>query len=112
MTELLPGLVDEVGVGVGVGVDDGVAVGEGLGVAVGFGVGVGFGFAIATPLLQTSFFPLFMQVYFLPWYVMVCAAFLQTDPAFTTAPLEGAGNNKSPKEIRAIRWTLNRISKD
>ena len=67
MTELVPGLVEVIGVGVGEGV--GVGVGEGVGVDIelGVGVGVGVGFLIATPLFQTNFFPFFMQVYFLPW---------------------------------------------
>lgn len=65
MTELLPGLVEVLGVGVGEGVELGVGVG--IGVDIELGVGVGVGFLIATPLFQTNFFPFFMQVYFLPW---------------------------------------------
>jgi hypothetical protein len=69
MTELVPGLVEVlgVGVGIGVGVDLVVGVGVGIGVVIELGVGVGVGFLIATPLFQTNFFPFFMQVYFLPW---------------------------------------------
>jgi hypothetical protein len=69
MTELVPGLVEVLGVGVGVGVGEGVelGVGVGIGVDIELGVGVGVGFLIATPLFQTNFFPFFMQVYFLPW---------------------------------------------
>ena len=69
ITELVPGLVEELGVGVGEGVELGVGVGIGVDVELGVGVGVGVGvsFLIATPLFQTNFFPLFMQVYFLPW---------------------------------------------
>ena len=58
--------------GIGLDVLLGSGVGEGVGVAVGEGVGVGDGvevdclLATATPLFQTSFFPLLMQVYFLP----------------------------------------------
>jgi hypothetical protein len=70
-------------VGVGDGVGDGVAlmlgVGEGVGVGVAttLGLGVGSGVDVAegagaalltaTPLLQRSFLPFFIQVNFLPW---------------------------------------------
>ena len=71
------------------GVGDGNAVGVELGVgeATGVGVadGVGFGTEIATPLFQTSFLPLFMQVNFLPLAVAVAPAFLQLSPALTAA---------------------------
>ena len=69
ITELVPGLVEVLGVGDGEGVELGVGVGIGVDIelGVGVGVGVGVGFLIATPLFQTNFFPFFMQVYFLPW---------------------------------------------
>ena len=51
-----------------------VVVGEAEGVAEGLGAGV------ETPLLQTSFLPLFTQVYFLPAAVIVCPAILQEEP--------------------------------
>ena len=51
-----------------------VAVGEAEGVAEGLVAGV------ETPLLHTSFLPLFTQVYFLPAAVIVCPAFLQEEP--------------------------------
>ncbi len=54
------------GVGVGVGVGEGVGVAVGEGVGVGDGVKVGCFLATATPLFQTNFFPLLIQVYFLP----------------------------------------------
>jgi|LakMenE01Jun11ns_1017448.scaffolds.fasta_scaffold9910208_3 hypothetical protein len=72
---------DGVDVGVGVAVGDGVDVGEG--VAVGDGVAVGVGFGRVTPLFQTSFLPLFIQVYFLPPAIAVDPTFLQTAPDLT-----------------------------
>jgi hypothetical protein len=71
-----------VGVGVGVGVAEGVGVG--VGVAVGVAEGVGLGAAVATPLFQTNFFPLFTHVNFLPPAVIVCPAFLHALPALGT----------------------------
>jgi hypothetical protein len=78
-----------VGVGVGVGVEVGVGVGEIEGIAEGLGVEMGVGDSVgevigvgvipidgvidcfdtiftATPLLQTNFFPLFMQAKVFP----------------------------------------------
>jgi hypothetical protein len=61
-----------VGVGVGLGVGEGVSVGAGVGagVDIGFGLGVAIDavadFLINTPLFQTNFFQLLMQVYFFP----------------------------------------------
>ena len=81
-----------VGEGVGVGVAVGVGVDVGLGVAV--GVEVGFGTATATPLFQTSFLPLFIQVYFLPAEVEVAPSFEQTAPALTAA-IAFSGTRKS-----------------
>jgi hypothetical protein len=69
----------KVGVGVGVG------VGTGVGSIVGVGDATGFGLVIATPLFQTSFFPLFTHVNFLPAEVEVCPAFLHFAPALTAA---------------------------
>ena len=47
-----------------------MAVGEGVGIGdtevVGEGVVLGLGWATGTPLLQTNFLPLLIQVYFLP----------------------------------------------
>ena len=76
---------EDVGEGVGTGV--GVVVGVGVGVGLGEGVGdaVGFGGATVTPLFQTSFLLLLMQVYFFPAYVEVAPSFVQELPAFTTA---------------------------
>jgi hypothetical protein len=68
-------------VGVGAEVTSGVGEGVGLGV----GVKDGFGFAIATPLFQTSFLPLFRHVNFLPLAVAVVPTFLQVSPALTAA---------------------------
>jgi hypothetical protein len=68
-------------VSVGVGVGIAVALGVGSGV----GVTAGFGFAIATPLFQTSFFPLFTHVYFLPLEVEVAPALEHFVPGVTAA---------------------------
>ncbi len=74
-----------VGVGVGVAGTVGVGVGSSAGVGVGDGVGTGFGLATATPLFQTSFFPLFTHVNFLPAKVDVCPTILQVAPALIAA---------------------------
>ena len=66
---------------VGVGVGIAVALGVGSGV----GVTTGFGFAIATPLFQTSFLPLFKHVYFLPLEVEVAPALEHFVPGVTAA---------------------------
>ena len=50
------GFTEGVGVGVGEGEGEGVGVGEDVGVCVALA-------ATFTPLLQTNFFPDFMQVY-------------------------------------------------
>jgi hypothetical protein len=68
-------------VSVGVGVGIAVALGVGSGV----GVTTGFGFAIATPLFQTSFLPLFTHVYFLPLEVEVAPALEHFVPGVTAA---------------------------
>ena len=68
---------------VGVGVGVGVGVAEGIGVAL--GELLGFGAATATPLSQTSFLPLLIQVYFFPDTVEVEPSFEHADPAFTAA---------------------------
>ena len=46
------------------------------------GVGAGVGLTTATPLLHTSFLPLFTHVYFLLPTVIDWPAFLHTDPGF------------------------------
>ena len=73
------------GVGVGVGVEVGDGDGEGVGVAVGVGVevGVGVGRETFTPLLQTSFFPDLMQVYFKPLTDEVAPNLAQELPCLT-----------------------------
>ena len=76
-------------VGVGEAVGDGgngcagVEDAEGVGLAV--GVAATLGLETKTPLSQTSFFPLLMQVYFFPFAVAVDPTFLQTSPALTAA---------------------------
>jgi len=53
-----------------------------------FGVGVGVGVGLATtltPLLQTSFLPDLIHVYFRPFTVEVEFSFLHVAPAFVTA---------------------------
>ena len=57
-----------------------------------------FGVATVTPLFQTSFFPLFMQVYFLPAEVEVAPSFEQAAPALTTAmAFKGTANRAKAK---------------
>ena len=85
------------GSGVLVGVGSGIGVGVGSGVGV--GVGEGFGAGTKTPLFQTSFFPLFTQVNFLPPAVIVCPAFLQAEPGFGAV----AAWAVDATSIRAIR---------
>ena len=62
-----------------------MAVAAGVDVGLGEGVEVGFGARTDTPLFQTSFLPLLMQVYFLPAEVEVAPSFVQELPAFTAA---------------------------
>ena len=90
-----------VGVGVGVGVAEGVAEGVTGGVGVGVVGTVGFG-ATKTPLFHTSFLPLLMQVYFLPFAVAVVPTFLQVSPAFTAATAFN-GTRKSAAVTRTAR---------
>jgi hypothetical protein len=51
-----------IGVGVGEGVGSGEAKTEGAGVGEGVSTGLGTACFTAFPLLQTNFFPLFLQV--------------------------------------------------
>ena len=92
------------GVAVGEGTGSTVAVGVGVGLVVGAGVGValGFGFAIATPLFQTSFFPLFTHVNFLPANVDVCPTFLQVAPALIAA-IAFKGATRAKIRVRASK---------
>jgi hypothetical protein len=88
-------------VGVTVGVGVGVGVAEGVGVTEGIGVGT----TTVTPLLHTSFLPLFTQVYFLPPAVIVWPAFLQALPAFGAVAAwatEATRTNESSTETRRI----------
>lgn len=62
----LLGLGADVGKGVGLGFRDGAEEGEGTVDVAGLGLNEGAATLITTPLSQTSFFPLFMQVNFLP----------------------------------------------
>ncbi len=73
------------GVAVAVAIGVGEVIGVGVGVVVGAGVATGFGFTTATPLFQTIFLPLLVQVNFLPFAVAVAPTFLQLSPALTAA---------------------------
>jgi len=76
-----------VGVGVGVGVRVGVGVGVGVATRVGDAIGVadGFGATTFTPLPQTSFLPLLIQVYLKPLAIEVEFNLEQEAPVFTAA---------------------------
>jgi hypothetical protein len=76
-----------VGDGSGVAVILGVGDGSGVGVAEILTVGVGAGAAllILTPLLQVSFFPFLMQVYFFSLATATFPAFEQEDPVLIGA---------------------------
>ena len=65
------GVAERVGFGVAVGVAGGVGTGVGEADGAGTTVGIGAGVETFTPLLQTSFFPDFMQVYLYPLNVEV-----------------------------------------
>jgi hypothetical protein len=56
-----------------------------VGVGVGIGVAGGFDIDMTTPLFQTSFLPLLMQVNLFPLAVAELPAFLQESPALTAA---------------------------
>jgi uncharacterized membrane protein YdfJ with MMPL/SSD domain len=99
------GVLSTIGAGVGVGVAVVVAEGEGVGVGVvvpeGVGVAVGL-VGTTTPLFHTSFFPLLMQVYFLPADVEVAPSFEHVEPALTAAlatPVRSVSDTKNVKNL-------------
>ena len=71
------------------------------------GVAVDFG-ATAAPLFQTNFFPLLMQVNFLPLAVAVVPTFLQVSPVFTAATAFN-GTRKSAAVTRTARSFFTKI---
>jgi hypothetical protein len=101
-----------IGAGVGVGVGVTVGVGVGVGVTVGVGVGVGVGLTTATPLFQTSFFPLFTHVNFLPLAVAVVPTFLHVSPTFTAALALLEINVKHMSKARNLRFNLTAFSQN
>ena len=111
MTELVPGLLEGVGVGEGFGekVEVGLGMGDGVGLELGEedGVGLSLGEAallINTPLSQKSFLPLLMQVNFLPPKFFVNPTLEQLAPGLGgEATLGGVIEMKSEREtIRAL----------
>ena len=87
--------------------------GAGIGELVGIGVGagsIGAGFAIATPLFQTSFLPLLMQVYFLPLAVAVVPTFLHVSPVFTAALATPVTKVRDIKNASNLTPILTKIS--
>ena len=58
-----------------------------MGLALGDGVAVAVGevLLVPTPLLQTYFLPLLIQVYLIPADVLIWPSFLQVVPGFTAA---------------------------
>ncbi len=81
-----------------IGIEVVVGVGDADGEAEGLGDGVGL--AMATPLFQTSFFPLLMHVYFFPAYVEVEPALEHDAPAFGEASAE-VGTSRAKAITRA-----------
>ena len=81
------------------------AIGFGVGVGVGVGIGVGIGVGVATttltPLLHTSFLPLFMHVYLYPLTEVVTFNFAHTEPAFTEA-IAFVGINRERATVSAV----------
>jgi hypothetical protein len=61
------------------------AFGSTVTVGVGVGFAAGFAAATVTPLFQTSFFPLLIQVYFFPAEVEVAPSLEHVVPALTAA---------------------------
>ena len=64
------------------------AAGDGLAVAVGVAEGLAEGFGaglVTTPLSQINFFPLLIQVYFLPPEIEILPALLHEAPALVAA---------------------------
>ena len=97
-------------VGVGVGVGVGVAVGVGVDVGVADGVAAGVGLTTTTPLFHTSFFPLLIQVYFIPETVDVEPNFEQADPALTAAwATETSNVRESTKESNRRAFLMSEI---
>jgi hypothetical protein len=81
------------------GDDDAGAVGEAL--------------LVRTPLLQTNFLPLLIQVYLIPADVLIWPSFLQAVPGFTAAVAVERFNERTKQPIimvADIRFMLPRIS--
>ena len=86
------------------GDEDACAVGE----RVGFDLTATF-----TPLLQTNFLPLLIQVYLIPADVLIWPSFLQAVPGFTAAVAFERFNERTKQPIimvADIRFMLPRIS--
>ena len=82
----------------GVGAMGDGAIGDG---AIGVGVGVGVATTTLTPLLHTSFLPLFMHVYLYPLTEVVAFNFAHTEPAFTEA-IAFVGINRERATVSAV----------
>ena len=92
------------------GDEDAGAVGEGVGVGEEVGVALT---ATFSPLLQTNFLPLFIQVYLIPADVLIWPIFLQVVPGFTAAVAVERFNERTKQPITmvaAIRFIPPRIS--
>ena len=90
----------------GAGVGCWVGVGVGVGVGCWVGVGVGLATTTLTPLLHTSFLPLFMHVNLYPPTVVVEINFVHVEPALTTAKAEiGAHKIKDRDTTTTERFT-------
>ena len=125
MTELVPGLLEGVGVGegfgekveVGLGMGDGVEleIGDGVGLELGEedGVGLSLGEAallINTPLSQKSVLPLLMQVNFLPPKFFFNPILEQLAPGLGgEATLGGVIEMKSERATRRARSFIDRM---
>lgn len=96
------GVGEGVGVGVGVGVAVGVPPTAPIGSPIAVGL-VGVGFLIATPLFQTVFDPVLIQVNFLPAAMVVAPTLEHFAPAFGVAAMVGvmAGMSSASRSTKA-----------
>ena len=66
---------------------------------------VGEALLVPTPLLQTSFLPLLIQVYLIPADVLIWPSFLQAVPGFTAAVAVERFSERSKQPITMVADT-------
>jgi len=66
---------------------------------------VGEALFVPTPLFQTSFLPLLMQVYLIPADLLIWPSFLQVLPGFTAAVAVEMFNERTKQPINMVTAT-------